>query len=97
VGSHLFHALLSGSLLAGGAASLDTIKAAFDLLKDLFYRDMPCISSMTHMKRYALARFRAETSVGAVWHGVQEVSLVLGTAALSLVIGRGKVGRRGRR
>ena len=96
LGSHLFHALLSGRLLAGGAPSIGTFKAALDLLEDLLYRGMPSISSMTQMKRYSLARIRAETISRAVRHGVQEVRMVL-RVALSLVVGRGKVGRRVRR
>lgn len=51
---------------------------------------MSRVSRLSPLKRYALARFRAETGgvVGAVRHGVQEVGL----AALRLVVGRGKVG-----
>lgn len=77
-------ALLSGRLLPGA------LKAALDLLECLLYRGMSRVSRLSPLKRYALARFRAETGgvVGAVRHGVQEVGL----AALRLVVGRGKVG-----
>ena len=58
---------------------------------------MSRVSRISTLKRYALARFRAETGVRAVRHGVQEVRLVLRAAPLGLVVGRGKVGRGGRR
>ena len=57
---------------------------------------MSRVSWLSTLERYALTRFWTETGVvvvRTVRHGVEEVRL----AALRLVVGRGKVGRRGRR